>query len=91
MPSRFVIAFLPRSKCLLISWLQSPSAVNLEPFKHKCLNHSKRVCHLEMLSLMSSIISNTVWLNDMTIIFRKKSGVGKSKVSLAVPQCYSSR
>ena len=31
MLSRFVIAFLPRSKCLLISWLQSPSAVILEP------------------------------------------------------------
>ena len=31
MPSRLVIAFLPRSKCLLISWLQSPSAVILEP------------------------------------------------------------
>ena len=31
--SRFVIAFLPRSKCLLISWLQSPSAVILEPRK----------------------------------------------------------
>ena len=29
--SRFIIAFLPRSKCLLISWLQSPSAVILEP------------------------------------------------------------
>ena len=29
--SRFVIAFLPRSKCLLILWLQSPSAVMLEP------------------------------------------------------------
>ena len=29
--SRFVIAFLPRSKCLLISWLRSPSAVILEP------------------------------------------------------------
>ena len=29
--SRFVIAFLPRSKCLLISWLQSPSAVILKP------------------------------------------------------------
>ena len=29
--SRVVIAFLPRSKCLLISWLQSPSAVILEP------------------------------------------------------------
>ena len=33
--SKFVIAFLPRSKCLLISWLQSPSAVILEPPKDK--------------------------------------------------------
>ena len=33
MPSRFVITFLPRSKRLLISWLQSPSAVILEPRK----------------------------------------------------------
>ena len=33
MLSRFVIAFLPRSKFLLISWLQSPSAVILEPRK----------------------------------------------------------
>ena len=34
-PSIFVIAFLPRSKCLLISWLQSPSTVILEPSKIK--------------------------------------------------------
>ena len=33
MLSRFVKAFLPRSKCLLISWLQSPGAVMLEPPK----------------------------------------------------------
>ena len=33
MLSRLVITFLPRSKCLLISWLQSPSAVILEPQK----------------------------------------------------------
>ena len=33
MLSRLVISFLPRSKCLLISWLQSPSAVILEPQK----------------------------------------------------------
>ena len=33
MLSRFVITFLPRSKRLLISWLQSPSAVILEPKK----------------------------------------------------------
>ena len=35
MLSRLVITFLPRSKCLLISWLQSPSAVILEPPKMK--------------------------------------------------------
>ena len=35
MLSRFVIAFLPRSVCLLISWLQSPSSVILEPKKIK--------------------------------------------------------
>ena len=33
--SRFVIAFVPRSKYLLISWLQSPSTVTLEPKKIK--------------------------------------------------------
>ena len=33
MLSRLVITFLPRSKCLLISWLQSPSAVILDPKK----------------------------------------------------------
>ena len=33
MLSRLVITSLPRSKCLLISWLQSPSAVILEPKK----------------------------------------------------------
>ena len=38
MLSRFVIAFLPRSKRLLISWLQSPSTVILEPKKRK-------ICH----------------------------------------------
>ena len=38
MLSRFVIAFLPRSKHLLISWLQSPFAVILEPPQNK-------VCH----------------------------------------------
>ena len=38
--SRFVIAFLPRSKCLLITWLQSPSAVILEPQNVKSLTAS---------------------------------------------------
>ena len=38
--SRFVIAFLPRIKHLLISWLQSPSAVILEPKKIKSVTVS---------------------------------------------------
>ena len=38
--SRLVIAFLPRSRCLLISWLQSPSAVILEPKKRKSVTAS---------------------------------------------------
>ena len=40
MLSRLVIMFLPRSKCLLISWLQSPSAMILEPPKIKSLSVS---------------------------------------------------
>ena len=40
MLSRLVIAFLPRSKCLLISWLQSPSAVILETKKTKSVTVS---------------------------------------------------
>ena len=40
MLSRFVIAFLPRSKFLLISWLQSPPAVILEPKKIKSVTIS---------------------------------------------------
>ena len=40
MQSRLVIAFLPRGKRLLISWLQSPSAVILEPKKTKSFNVS---------------------------------------------------
>ena len=40
MLSRLVIDFLPRSKCLFISWLQSPSAVTLEPNKIKSVTVS---------------------------------------------------
>ena len=48
MLSRLVIAFLPRSKCLLISWLESPSAVFLDPKKIKCVTVSivpPSICH----------------------------------------------
>ena len=50
MLSSFVIAFLPRSRCLLISWLQSPSAVILELKKIK--------------SVTVSIVSPSICLNN---------------------------
>ena len=48
MLSKYVTAFLPRSKCLLISWLQSPSTVILEPKKIKyavVFSFSPSVCY----------------------------------------------
>ena len=58
--SRFVIAFLPRSKRLLISWLQSPSAVILEPKKIKSVT----------VSIVSpSICHEVMGLNGMVFVF----------------------
>ena len=57
MLSRLVIAFLSRTKCLLISWLQSPSAVILEPKKIKSV----------MLSIVSPSICHEVMGPDAMI------------------------
>ena len=57
MLSRLVITFLPRSKCLLISWLQSPSAVILEPEKIKS----------DSVSTVSPSISHEVMGSDAMI------------------------
>ena len=58
MLSRLVIPFLPRSKCLLISWLQSPSAVILEPEKIKS----------DTVSTVSPSISHEVMGPDAMIL-----------------------
>ena len=58
MLSRLVIAFLPRSKRLLISWLQSPSAVILEPRIIKSATVSTvspSICH-EVMGLDAMIL-----------------------------------
>ena len=55
---RLVIAFLPRSKPLIISWLQSPSAVILEPPKIKSVTVSivsPSICH-EVMGLDAMIL-----------------------------------
>ena len=56
--SRFVIAFLPRSRCLLISWLQSQSAVILKPKKIKS----------DTVSTFSSSICQEVMGPDVMIL-----------------------
>ena len=58
MLSRLVIAFLPRSKHLLISWLQSPSAVILEPRKIKS----------DTVSIVSPFICHEVMEPDVMIL-----------------------
>ena len=56
--SRFVIAFLPRSDCLLISWLQSPPTVIFEPKKRKSITtstFSPSICH-EVMGMDAMIL-----------------------------------
>ena len=75
MLSRFVIAFLPRSKCLLISWLQSPSAVILEPPKIKSvivLIVSPSLCHEVMGPEAVIMINNLRYADDPTLIAESK-------------------
>ena len=60
MLSRLVITFLPRSKRLLISWLQSPSTVILEPPKIKSATVS---------TLSPSICHEVMWLDAKILVF----------------------
>ena len=59
--SMFVIAFLPKSKCILISWLQSPPAVIWEP---------KKIMSV-IVSIVSPSICHEVMGPDAMIIFLK--------------------
>ena len=66
MLSRFVIVFLPRSKHLLISWLQSSSVVILEPKKSKYVTASTvslSICH-EMRGLDAMILVFECWASS---------------------------
>ena len=67
MLSRLVITFLPRSKRLLISWLQSPSAVIFEPKKIKSL----------AVSIVSPSICHEVMGPDAMIFGQEPKNVGR--------------
>ena len=69
MLSRFIITFLPRSKCLLISWLQSLSAVILEAKKIKSVTasiFSPSICH-EVMELDAMIL--VFWMLNFKPVF----------------------
>ena len=71
MLSRLVRAFFPRRKCLLISWLQSPSAVILEPKKIKSVTVSivsPFICHEAMGPDTMMFILVLVFLTDLSKI-----------------------
>ena len=70
MLSRLVIAFLPRSKCLLISWLQSPSAVILEPKIIKTATVSPSICY-EVMGLDAMIL--VFWMLSFKLTFSLSS------------------
>ena len=66
--SRFVIAFLSRSNCLLISWLHSPSAVILEPKKRKSVTistFSLSICH-ELMGPDTMILGFSIFSFKLT-------------------------
>ena len=66
---RLVITFLPKRKCLLISWLQSPSAVILEPRKIKSATISPSICHEVMgpdaMILVFWMLSSYYWCGKL--------------------------
>ena len=63
MLSKLVIAFLPRSKHLLISWLQSPSAVILEPYR--VLMEKAMAPHSSILAWEIPWTEEPGWLQSM--------------------------
>ena len=85
MLSRLVITFLPRSKCLLISWLQSPCAVILEPQKIKSdtvSTVSPSISH-EVMGPNAMILENvkpTFSLSSFTFIKRLLSSSSLSAI-----------
>ena len=72
--SRLVITFLPRSKHLLISWLQSPSAVILEPRKIKSDTVSPSICH-EVMGLDAMILVHSAEVYQVNYMQRPVLGV----------------
>ena len=96
MLSRLVIAFLPRSKHLLISWLQSPSLVILEPKKIKSVTVSilsPSICHkligLDAMILVFWMLSfkPTFSLSSFTFIKRLFSSSSHSSIRVVSSVC----
>ena len=84
--SRFVIAFLPRSKCLLILWLQSLSAVILEPKKRKSVTASNFFPSIYHEVMGLDAITLIVWMLSFKPAFH--SPPSQSPRGSLVPLCF---
>ena len=87
MLSRLVITFLPRSKRLLISWLQSPSAVILEPRKTKSATVSTvspSICH-EVMGPDAMIL--VFWITVIKKTKNNKSWCGSREIETLMHCC----
>ena len=102
MLSRFVIAFLPRNKCLLISWLQSPSALIFEAPQNKvchCFHRFPSICHevmgpdamtfvFWMLSFKSAFSLSSFTFNKRLLV---PPAYLRLLIFLLIPPCGSSK
>ena len=98
MLSRCVIAFLSRSKCLLISWLQSPSTVILEPKKIKSVTVSivsPSICHevmgpdamilvFWMLNFKLAFSCNTLYVKSFLLMFFYSTFLSRLQLRLSL-------
>ena len=98
MLSRLVITFLPRSKRLLISWLQSPSAVILEPPKiksatvstvspstfYEVMGPDAMILVLQMLSFKPAFSFNTLYVKSFLLTFFSSMFLLRLQLSLSL-------
>ena len=88
MMSRCVITFLPRSKCLLIAWLQSPSVMILETKKRKsasAFTFSPSICHEVMgpdAMILVFFLSDHTTVFSICLVYRQGHLIGLNQLSL---------
>ena len=88
MLSRFVIAFWPRSSCLQISWLQSPSTVILEPKEGNLSLLFNMLSRFVIAFLLRSIHLLISWLQSPSAMILEPNKIKSVTVSIVSPSIH---